>query len=181
VSLLERCKAGDETAWRELVSQRAGQIYRWAVLLGLRPSEAEDAAQEVLITALRRFRTCEAEAAITSWLYQITRRIVANQRRKGTLRRQKEDEQAAEGNAFVHASPSDRVYELEARRCLEQLTQEHAEVLVMIEIVGLTREECARILDVPAGTIASRLRRAHQAFLKRWHPSGPAMGEEAEA
>jgi RNA polymerase sigma-70 factor (ECF subfamily) len=179
-SLLERCKTGDEGAWREVVSQRARQVYRWAVLLGLHTVEAEDAAQEVLLTAARRIDSCEDEAAMTSWLYQITRRIVANHRRRGWLRRWRVGSQAMDENAFVHATSTDRVYEIEARRCLQELRREQAEVLVMIEIVGLTQEECARILGVPAGTVASRLRRARRAFVKRWNEEDAknADGEE---
>ncbi|MEZ4463259.1 MAG: sigma factor [bacterium] len=64
----------------------AGRVFRWAVLRGLRAMEAEDAAQEVLAIACRRIVT--AAAAFIAWLYQITRRVVANARRKvGWLRR----------------------------------------------------------------------------------------------
>ena len=60
MTLLEACKAGDEAAWRRLFQERSGQIYRWAVLLGLGSADAEDASQEVLAIAARRIDTCRA-------------------------------------------------------------------------------------------------------------------------
>lgn len=170
-SLLERCQSGDQCAWREVVSRRAEQIYRWAVLLGLPTTEAEDAAQDVLLIAARRIDTCESDKAMTSWLYQITRRVAANARRGGWLRRWFVGRESFDENAFVQTTSSDLAYELEARRCLQKLTSNQAELLVMVEIVGLTREESARILGIPAGTVASRLRRAREAFQKQWAAS----------
>ena len=181
MTLLERCKAGDNDAWRELFARRAGQVYRWAVLLGLGAAEAEDAAQDVLATAVVRIQTCEAEAAMTTWLYQITRRVAANHRRKAWLRRWVRGE--PERVALVQASEADRALELAARRCLAGLPREQAEVLVMHDIVGFTRSDCARILCLPEGTVASRLRRAQAAFRKLWGedaaPSSAARLEEA--
>lgn len=178
MTLLERCKAGEGAAWRELFAQRAGQVYRWAVLLGLGPAEAEDAAQDVLATAAARIQTCEEEAGMTTWLYQITRRVVANHRRKAWLRRR------AHGDfgraALVQGSAADQVHEIAARRCLARLPHEQAELLVMCDIIGFTRSDCARILGVPEGTVASRLRRAQAAFRELWGdaPSLAARLEE---
>ncbi|MCA9668875.1 MAG: RNA polymerase sigma factor [Myxococcales bacterium] len=172
--LLERCQRGEQLAWRELFSKRAADIYRWAVLLGLDPSEAEDAAQDVLVTAARRIDRCEAEAALTSWLYQITRRIVANRRRGSWLRRwlpgrEVTDADALSEPAFEHdGSAAGIAFELDTRRCLQRMPDELAELLVMVEIVGLTRDEAASVLGLPAGTVASRLRRAREQFRQHW-------------
>jgi RNA polymerase sigma-70 factor (ECF subfamily) len=181
MGLLQRCQANDQAAWRELFADRAGQIYRWAVLLGLEPAEAQDAAQEVLATAVRRIRACRAEEALTSWLYQITRRVAANHRTGSWLRRRlstrtPQDECAA----FRHQDARDLVYELEARRCLRQLPEELAEILVMMEVVGLTRLEVAALLEIPEGTVASRLRRARAAFLELWQQDAVAVAAEPQ-
>lgn len=169
VSLLHRCKAGDERAWAALFSQRAGQVYRWAVLLGLTPAEAEDAAQEVLATAARRIERCAAEEAMTSWLYQITRRVVANCRRLSWWRRwlPGAEPEAAQA-AFSHETAREAERELDIRRCIARLPRAQAEVLVLMDIEGFTREEVAEMLRIAPGTVASRLRLARQAFRAGW-------------
>jgi RNA polymerase sigma-70 factor, ECF subfamily len=180
MNLLERCKAGDQAAWRELFARWAGRVYRWAVLLGLSPPDAEDAAQDVLAIAARQLHTCVAEAALSTWLFQITRRVAANARRKAWLRRCVGGRSAEEETAFVHEHPCDRAVESAVRRCLDRLPQQQREVVLMHELLGFTREECARILGVPAGTVASRLLRGQEAFRKLWEEtSPPAAGLEA--
>lgn len=179
MGLLKRCQADDQAAWRELFASRAGQIYRWAVLLGLDPTEAQDAAQEVLATAVRRIRSCRAEQALTSWLYQITRRVASNHRQRSWLKRRlctrtSQDECAA----FCHQNARDLAYEIEARRCLRRLPADLAEILVMMEVVGLTRIEVARMLKIPEGTVASRLRRARAAFMEIWHQEADSVATE---
>lgn len=172
--LLEACKAGDNAAFRRLFSARAGQVYRWALFLGLGPADAEDVAQEALATAARRIDSCRAEEALTSWLYQITRKLVANARRRSWFRKalslsSPEDSQAP---AFEHEASGDIERELAIRACLEKLPRAQAEVLVLLEVEGFTRDEVAQMLRLPAGTVASRLRLAREAFRTHWEHAG---------
>ena len=164
-SLLQRCQAGDQSAWRELFRARAAQIYRWCVFLGLGSADAEDAAQEVLATAARRIGRCRAEEALIAWLYQITRRTAANFRRRRWLRgfvSSDRDPQAAA--AFVHDSRPAVEAELELRQLLRRLPRGQAEVMILVEIEGFTQQEAAAMLKIPPGTVASRLRLARKAL-----------------
>jgi len=162
MTLLQRCQAGDEQAWQEVFSSYATRIYRWAALLGLSGQEAEDAAQEVFATAVRKIHTCKGPELPSSWMFQITRRIVANMRRlawwKVMLRAADADEQLEP--ALTYQSPQGRELELEVRHCLRRLPLRHTEILVLMDIEGFTREEAAQALNVPPGTVASRLRKA---------------------
>lgn len=168
MTLLEACKAGDDAAWRRLFRERSSQIYRWAVLLGLGPAEAEDAAQEVLAIAARRIDTCRADEAIGSWLYQITRRVVSNARRNGWWKRAFLGSEREIEPAFEHENQEDAGREVTVRACLEKLPRAQAEVLVLMEIEGYTREEVAELLGIPPGTVASRARLAKKAFQAHW-------------
>lgn len=165
-TLLQRCQADDPVAWGILFARCAPRVRRWSVLLGLRSSEADDAVQEVLATVARRIDCCEAEAVLTSWLYQITRRVVANARRSQWLRRILliADGPTPKDEAGGQAMELD----LAVRSCLQQLPLSQAEVLVLAEIEGFTRREICDLLGVPEGTVASRLRLARQAFLRCW-------------
>jgi RNA polymerase sigma-70 factor (ECF subfamily) len=177
-ALLSACQAGDRTALERLFTDQAPRVYRWAVLLGLSGADAEDVAQEVLATAARRIGTCEAEAALSSWLYQITRRVVANARRSAWVRRifrRGEDDDAVP--AFVGTAQVEPDTELAVRRCFKRLSVMQAEVLLLCEVEGYTRPEVAQMLGVPEGTVASRLRLARDAFRRQWQSDAAVVDE----
>lgn len=164
-SLLAACKAGDKSAWQRFFNQRAGQVYRWAVMLGSTPASAEDVAQEVLATAARKIHTCRSEHVVVSWLYQITRRVVANRMRLAWFRRvvrlgRDELQPAFEG------IPAET--ELAVRRCLERLPRDRAELLLLAYVEGFTKDEIAETLGIPPGTVATRLRAAKTRFRELW-------------
>jgi RNA polymerase sigma-70 factor (ECF subfamily) len=173
--LLALCQAGDEAAWRRLISGRAAQVFRWAVWMGLDRADAEDAAQEVFAVAARRIGHCQAEAALTSWLFQITRRLCANRRRQTRWRRWLGGRPADQGPAFEPSPGLSIGDELAVRACLRRLSPRLCEALIAVEVEGLTREEAAVALGVPAGTVASRVRLARRAFQALW--DSPRPGE----
>ena len=177
-NLREGCRKGNPRAWERLFAAWSARVYRWAVLRGLGPTEAEDAAQEVLAIAARRIEQCRSEAALGSWLFQITRRVAANTRRLGWLRRMIpfSSESESPAPAFQHEAPADVERELAIRRCLATLPRAQAEVLMLMEIEGLTREEAAEMLGIPPGTVASRLRLGREAFRARWEEEGALEG-----
>ena len=124
---------------------------------------------------MRRIQTCKNDDVMTSWLYQITRRVASNHRQSRWLQRWVGGGHTMDEGAFVHAQPGDKALEVAARRCLATLPREQVEILVMREIVGLSQKDCARILGVPQGTVASRLRRAQKAFRERWAEDVPPL------
>jgi RNA polymerase sigma-70 factor (ECF subfamily) len=168
--LFEACRAADPLAWRRLYRLYAGRVFRWAVVKGLRPAEAEDAAQEALAIASKRFAQCHAPQAFDAWLYQITRKVVANTRRRAWWRRVLPMEQPPEP-AFVDG-PGPEV-ERAVRTCLARLPADQAEVLFLFDIEGFSREEVADLIGRPPGTVASRLRLGREAFRRLWAELGP--------
>ncbi len=169
--LFDACRAGDARAWRRVARTRAGAVYRWSVMLGLRPPEAEDASQEVLWRAWKHFARCRAPQAFDAWLYQITRRVVANMRRLVWLKRVLPVEAPPEP-AFAEG-PAPEI-ELSVRACLDTLSRKQAEVLMLSDVEGYTRDEVSEMLGVPPGTVASRLRLARRAFRAAWDKRPPA-------
>lgn len=174
MTVLDDCKANRPGAWRELFRLYARTIYRWAVMLGLSPAEAEDAAQEVLVVAHRKIEQCQDEAGLGPWLYKITRHIVANARRKAWFRKGVLEGTAPEP-AFEHRKVESRENELSVRTCFRALSVRQREVLMLSDVEGFTRDEIAEMLGIPPGTVASRLRLARAAFRghweKEWRPS----------
>jgi hypothetical protein len=76
-ALAERCLAGEESAWRELVDCHSPPVFSLCLATGLSSSEAEDVCQEVLLSALRSLRTYGG-CRLSTWLYRITRRPPAH-------------------------------------------------------------------------------------------------------
>jgi RNA polymerase sigma factor (sigma-70 family) len=171
-NLLAACKAGDESGWERLFRERAAQVYRWAVVLGLSPACAEDAAQEVLATAARRIGSCRSEHVLTSWLYQITRRVVANKRRLAWWRKVFPVEDAVLEPAFQRTGLEGPETELTVRACLSRMEKKHVELLLLAYVEGFTKEEVAKMLSIPPGTAATRLRVAKTRFRELWNEAG---------
>jgi len=180
--LLEGCRAGDRGSWHRLFRERADQIYRWEVLLGLSPADAEDAAQEVLAVAARRICDCRTEEGLAAWLFQIARRVAANARRRAWWRKVFWPGRArpeAPEPAFEHSDSRDVELEHAVRATLARLPEAQAAALVLVEVEGYTREEAASALGIRPGTVASRVRLARQAFSRHWQ--GPPGEQDPRA
>lgn len=167
VGLVRSCQAGDKAAWTRLFSLFSGRVWRWLVLQGMTPADAEDGAQETLVIAVRRIDTCNGDEVLVSWLYQIARRVAANKRRSAWWRYVVGGRTVTEP-AFEHHLEHSGAMELTVRRVLAQLSRPQAEVLTLIEVEGFTRSEVAAMLGLSEGTVASRLRLARESFARHW-------------
>jgi RNA polymerase sigma factor (sigma-70 family) len=154
--LVARCRAGDEEAWRELVDRFSRYVYAIAVQ-GFRMSDAdaEDVFQEVFARAYERLGDLRDDEAIKPWLAQLTRRLCIDSRRASS-REQPSEEEAVEGSEET----LDRLDEaLAVHEALAVLPGHCQEILDRF----FTRDESYRTigdaLDLPAGTIASRISR----------------------
>jgi RNA polymerase sigma-70 factor (ECF subfamily) len=153
----------------ELVNVHFDFIWRLLRRLGFAPSAADDAAQEVFLIALRRLGTIEPGSE-RSFLYGTALRVAANLRR--TTRRQREFSGLELDSKTAEASPPDELAEMR-RSCavldeiLHALPPKLARVLVLTEIEELEAGEIALLERIPAGTVASRLRRARLLLRQR--------------
>ena len=142
----------------ELVDALAPAVGRWCGPIALQ--EAEDAAQEALIAILRGLRGLRDPAALFGWARAIAvREAVRVARRAGR-------EQPAE-LADVPA-PGDPQLAADIRDVLGRLAPEHRAVLMLRDLEGLDERSSAAVLDIPAGTVKSRLARARASFRKEW-------------
>ncbi len=137
--------------------------------LGVRDHDLEDLLQEVFVVVYRKIDTYSGEGSLRSWLFSICRRVVANYRRH--LLRKRE---LATADSDFPELPSERTNpeeETEARQRRERLElvlsriADHKRVVfVMFEIEGKTPAEIAAILEIPTGTVHSRIHAARQDF-----------------
>ena len=124
--------------------------------------------QECALKALSAVRIPTDEAAYRAWLFRILRNtFLDRQRRKGQQGQAVEltDEVALDGGLW-HCD--DRLISaITVRLGLAKLSRAHREILAVIDVVGFSYAEAAELLDVPLGTVMSRVSRARQALLVR--------------
>jgi RNA polymerase sigma-70 factor (ECF subfamily) len=131
--------------------------------------EAEDLVQEAMLLAWRSFHQLQAGSNARAWLFRIMFNAFYARGRKAKLATVPLDRQdvAADQNPGTRA---------EVAQALGQLADDHRTVLLLAVVEGFTCQEIAGILDVPMGTVMSRLSRARDAMRNRLAPKCAAGG-----
>jgi RNA polymerase sigma-70 factor (ECF subfamily) len=143
----------------------------WRTLrgLGIPDASADDAAQRVFLTAARRIDEI-IEGREGAYLYGIALRVASELRRRASSRREIADDDTIDALVDEAPGPEDRLLEGEALEALDDvldgMPDDLREVLVLVEMEGLSIPQLAEVLGVVIGTAASRVRRAREAFTK---------------
>lgn len=175
-ALIEACRHGDPHAFARLVEQHEGLVFNLATRLLRDPEEARDCAQEVFLQVHRMLPRFAGRSSLKTWIY----RIVVNQcyNRQRWWRRRRKDrscaiEEMTPAEEFKRsAETQDGPFEQCRRReqaeqvqmALKKLSFDHRSILLLREVEGLSCEEIAETLDLPEGTVKSRLSRAREAL-----------------
>jgi RNA polymerase sigma-70 factor (ECF subfamily) len=176
-ALVERLRAGEPPAFEELVRRYQHRVFGVAVRMLGNAAEAEDAAQEVFLRVYRAVAEFRGEARLSTWLYAITSRVCLT--RLGTGERQlvREGEETLTRLANGEATPGAALERSELaaalHRAIAELPEERRIVVVLRDLEGLAYEEIAGALDLPLGTVRSRLHRARMDLkekLERFFP-----------
>jgi len=164
--LVAGLRAGEQWAVSELYTAHAASVLGWVLRLGGPNLDAEDTAQEVFIVALRTASRFRGDARLSTWLFGITRRVLANARRKAVLRRFVGLGQIAEPHSLDRTDEA--VIRHQQRRAIQRalarLKPAQREVLVLIDLEERPAPEAAAMLGIPTGTAYSRLHAARRAF-----------------
>jgi len=132
----------------------------WRVLraLGVAPEQLEDAAQDVFVIVHRRLASFEGRAAITTWLFAITRRIASRYRRKHRPKPPPATEWVAIADPFAEAARVEAATIIAA--AMERMDDDKRIVFALVELEQLAVAEVARMLELNVNTAYSRLRLA---------------------
>ncbi len=162
---VERALAGDDDAMDEVVADWLPTVYSWCARLGRPHVDPEEAAHDVLLTLIRRRATVGSPAQLAPWLFGVTRRIVANHRRRAWWRRWwpgTAEEPVTNDTPEAHLERARLAERID--RALESLPTAHREVLVLCYLEERPLAEAAALLGVPEGTVKSRLFHARGKF-----------------
>ena len=191
-ALVRRVLDGDASAFGTLVERHGTRVYNLCLrILGDR-EDARDAAQETFVAALRKLAQFRGDAAFTTWLHRVTVNTCYDE-----LRRRKR-------RPMLHVMPPDdpdRPHEpgppvadhadevagtLDVAAALAAVPEEFRVALVLADVQDLPYEEIGRILDVPLGTVKSRVHRGRIALARALaegpgEPSGTSRTSEEES
>jgi RNA polymerase sigma-70 factor (ECF subfamily) len=156
-------------AFQEVYRTHFRFVWRTLGRLGVREADLMDVSQNVFIVVHRQLPTFEGRAELTTWLFSICRLVAKDYLRSAPIRREiVVDVRQLSQRGGAGESPLERLDVQDLSELLEGLLSKLAEklrvVFVMFELEELSGEEIARLLDVPVGTVRSRLRLARSAF-----------------
>ena len=155
---------------RKIYDAHADFVWLSLQRLGVDPADMDDVAQEVFMVVHRRLDSFDRNTRITTWLFGICLRVAANHRRGRRLRREVLAGDATDDRPSTLAAADDLLVRREERHVAEwalgQLDMEKRATFVMFEVESLSCEEIAKIMNVPIGTVYSRLHTARRQLEK---------------
>ena len=174
-ALVRRCVSGDAAAWQEIVQQFHRRIYNICYRFSGSADDAADLTQEVFIKMYRTLSTFDtSRASFMTWVTTVTRNLLVDHFRKGKYDRITDSLDATPGNQEdgltladqledQAASPEARVRSQETQKlvheALKRLSPELREAVILRDLQDLDYKDIAKVLNVPEGTVKSRINR----------------------
>ena len=154
--LVGRCRAGEPAAWNELVQRFSRYVYAIAVRAYRLPEhDAEDVFQEVFARAYQRLGSLRDDRAIRPWLAQLTRNACVDRLRSAAREQPSDEPPAEEADAVLEQLDE----ALDVHEGLRGLSDDCREILDRFFARDESYRTIGEALDLPAGTIASRISR----------------------
>ncbi len=168
--LIRKCTAGDARFYEPLVRAYEKPGLRLALGMLGNLEDAKDALQNAFIKAFDALSRFDLNRSFGPWFFQILRNQCRDhlRSRKARFRLEALDERLEMRPADPETGPERRRERARAREilwtALERIGEEHREILILKELQGFRYGEIATILDIPEGTVASRLYHARRAL-----------------
>jgi RNA polymerase sigma-70 factor, ECF subfamily len=172
----------DRARFADQAMQHMGSLYSAALRMTRNPADAEDLVQETYLKAYRAFASFEEGTNLKAWLYRILTNTFINSYRS-KKRRPDETEleevedlylyrrlgglEAAAAGRSAEDELMDMFTETEIKTAVEELPEQFRLAVLLADVEGFSYKEIAEILDVPIGTVMSRLHRGRKALQKR--------------
>jgi len=161
-ALIERCRAGDDDAFGELVDRYKNLVYAVVYRLAGDRAQADDLAQEVFLKVHRGLPYFRGDARLSTWIYRIVMNVCAQER--GRPRAEVSIERGPDRLPLDPGAPDAAFADLELRDRLEkaiaQLPEHYRFLIAAHHLRGVQYEALAEALDIPLGTVKTHLHRA---------------------
>jgi RNA polymerase sigma-70 factor (ECF subfamily) len=150
----------------------AHTVARWAGQLGGNGVDADDVMQEVFLVVSRQLARFRAHARFSTWLFEITRKIAANHRRRHRWRFWQRPAAWTDREPTTNSQPDEHLEQRETiaqfYRALDKLPEKYRTVLVLFEIDGLSTHEIAELRQMNLSTVRVQLGRARERFMNHY-------------
>jgi len=183
--LVERCLQGDDAAWEAIVTTYARRIYNLGYRYTGRTDEAEDLTQEIFIKIYQNLKAFRPEAGnLLNWILKVSRNLIIDHYRQ-TRRFQHtagseemetmnlSDEKLPDAHRLMEQSEASRFL----RDGLQALSPELKEAVILRDLEGMAYQEIAQLLNVPEGTVKSRIRVGLKRLRTSLQASGVTLGD----
>ena len=164
--LIQRTLDGHQDAFGHLIRKYQGRLYNGIVHIIRDPVEAEDVVQDAFVLALTKLDSFKGNSQFFTWLYRIGYNVAITKlrRKKPTVSIQGHEESFQMSLPDTAPAPSDRMNKQETAQqlmiAMKRISEEHRSILVLREMEEMDYETISQILDLPVGTVRSRLHRA---------------------
>jgi RNA polymerase sigma-70 factor, ECF subfamily len=164
------------TEFERQLPQQTARLWRFGLRLTRHQADAEDLLQRTYVRALERRRQWQEGSSLISWLFSIMHSIWMNElrsaqrRREGSFESDEQLEQASSADTDQGAR-SDPEYQFMCKQvviAVNELPEAQRVALLLIAVEGLSYKEAAQVLDIPIGTVMSRLARGRLSVGQRF-------------
>ena len=161
--LVERCRQGDETAFRELVDQYTGLVFALIARSVPDRARAEELAQDVFLKVYKGLQYFRGESKLSTWIYRIVINVLTQERPRGTTISIDDAgtgdrppmQIAADDRSFGNLLLKDRL-----QKAIERLPVQYQVLVNGHYLKGMRYEDLAEALNLPLGTVKTHLHRA---------------------
>jgi RNA polymerase sigma-70 factor (ECF subfamily) len=165
-ALIQRCLAGDQIAWEQIVRQHWRKVFNIAYKFTGKHDEAEDLTQDVFLKIFKSLDTFDRRANFQTWLVSVSRNLCIDHYRSVRKERETIDRDVDAGELSPVAQTVSPVAQLEhadrvelLKKALDQLPPTLRSAVLLRDIQELSYQEIATKLRLPEGTVKSRINR----------------------
>jgi RNA polymerase sigma-70 factor (ECF subfamily) len=186
-ALIERCLAGDQVAWEQIVRTHWRKVFNLAYKFVGRHDEAEDLAQDIFLKIFKALHTFDRRANFQTWLISISRNLCIDHYRSVRKERETMARDVDAANLSPVARERGPLGELEqldlkqmVRQALAELPPTLRQAVVLRDLQEFSYQEIADQLGLPEGTVKSRINRGRLELarqLRRLQTKGPGSHE----
>jgi RNA polymerase sigma-70 factor (ECF subfamily) len=172
-ALVDRCRRGEDDAWRELVDRFGQKIYSVSYHFTLKREDAEELAQEIFLKIFENLNRYDGSFPLIAWIVSLSRNLCIDRYRR---RKREKSFRFVSDDAVLPLlrsadDPSADALRKERTKllfsALAEIPEDLAEILVLRDLDGLAYEEIGQALELPDGTVKSRLFRARAEVAKK--------------
>ncbi|HEY6064901.1 MAG TPA: sigma-70 family RNA polymerase sigma factor [Thermoanaerobaculia bacterium] len=172
-ALVDRCRRGDDDAWRELVDRFGQKVYSVSYHFTLKREDAEELAQEIFLKIFENLNRYDGSFPLIAWIVSLSRNLCIDRYRR---RKREKSFRFVSDDAVMPLlrsadDPSADALRKERTKllfaALAEIPDDLAEILVLRDLDGLAYEEIGQALELPDGTVKSRLFRARAEVAKK--------------